>query len=55
MNQKTAAQVLAAMPEVRLKAGIRQVSLPPKKHPKSLPADAGEAPKRVEKVARAKP
>lgn len=51
MNRKLAIQTLARMPELRLKAGI---SLPPKKHPKMLPAEAGVPLKRAEKAVRAK-
>lgn len=54
MNRNSAIEVLAAMPEVRLKAGIRDLALPPKKHPKALPADAGKAPRSLVKIARAK-
>jgi hypothetical protein len=54
MKQNSAIEILGAMPEVRLKRGIQKLQLPPKKQPKALPADAGEAQKRAAKVARVK-
>ena len=48
---KSDVQIVIRVADLKLRAGIK---LPPKKQPKILPADAGENPKLVEKIARAK-